>query len=110
MNAKAQEALLILKQKVIKGNVTPSTDLEKDLFPYLLDYINSPGKSSATVLSEKLRREAGFNAEIREDPERWENAMRQLLSILLASQKDVDGFSNRHVYAIYEAIKEEIDS
>jgi hypothetical protein len=110
MNAKPEEGLRILKHKAAQGDLAPSSDLERHLFADLLDYINSPGKSNATVLLEKLRREAGYAHEIREDLERSEKATRQIFSILLAPQKDNDTFSIKHIYAIYDAIKEEVES
>jgi hypothetical protein len=58
MNARAQEALQILKAKATQGELTPSSAAEVELFPDVLDYANSPAKSNATVLLEKLRCEA----------------------------------------------------
>jgi hypothetical protein len=110
MNAKAEEGLRILKQKAAQRDLVPSTDLERDLFPDLLDFINSPGKSNASVLLEKLRREAERIEEIRENLEQREKAARQLFFILLAPQQEDDGFSVKHINAIYEAIKEEIEN
>jgi hypothetical protein len=105
MNAKAKEGLRIFKQKAAQGKWIPSCDLERDL----LDFIRTPGKSNATALFEKLRQEAGYAYEIREDLERWESATRQRFSLLLAPQED-EAFSIKHIYAIYESIKEEIES
>jgi hypothetical protein len=112
MNAKAEEGLQILRQKAAQGDLAPSTDLEKDLFPDLLDFINNLGKSNATVLLEKLRREAERTEEVRESLEQREKAARRLFFILLAPQEedDDDGFSVEHINAIYEAITEEIES
>jgi hypothetical protein len=70
--------------------------------------INSPGRSNAVALWEKLRSTAGHTHEITEDPQRWEGATRQLLQMLLVPFTD-DTFSTKHISALFKAIKEEVE-
>jgi hypothetical protein len=121
MNAKAEEAIRLLKTKADRGELIPtgglgdllspfrnSPDLEEQFFADFRDYINSPGRSNAVALWEKLRSTAGHTHEITEDPQRWEGATRQLLQMLLVPFTD-DTFSTKHISALFKAIKEEVE-
>jgi hypothetical protein len=105
MNANASDAIEHLKSQLAQGGLRPSTDLEKVLFPDLVDYILSPGKSNASALLEKLRFEADqIKEEPIQNPEYWDKAARQVFDILLSPY-----LTTIQIYALYAAIKEHVD-